>query len=160
MRRLIHGFKYSDRHDVRRLFGNWLEQAGGDLLSDADVIVPVPLNRLRLLRRRFNQAAVLSGELGRLTGIEHIPTALRRVRATPTQVGLTHEQRRQNVRGAFAVGRRELPGITGRRVLLIDDVITTGATVNACAKTLLAAGADDVDVLALALVTEPTRMTT
>lgn len=160
MRRLIHGFKYSDRHCVRRLFGNWLQQAGGELLSDAEVIVPVPLNRLRLLKRRFNQAAVLSGELGRLTGIEHIPTALRRVRATPTQVGLTHEQRRQNVRGAFAVGRRELPGITGRRVLLIDDVITTGATVDACAKALLAAGAEGVDVLALALVTEPTRMTT
>jgi len=160
MRCLIHGFKYSDRHDLRSLFGNWLQQAGGELLRDADIIVPVPLNRLRLLRRRFNQAAILSGELGRLTGIDHIPTTLRRVRATPTQVGLTHDQRRRNVRGAFVVGRKERPRITGRRILLIDDVITTGATVDACAKALLTAGAESVDVLALALVSEPTRMTT
>lgn len=160
MRRLIHGFKYRDRHDVRRLFGSWLQQAGGELLRDADVIVPVPLNRMRLLKRRFNQAAILGGEVGRLTGVPHVPTALRRVRATPSQVGLTHEQRRQNVRGAFAVGRNERPDIVGRRVLLIDDVITTGATIEACAKALLAAGADGVDVLVLALVTEPSRMTT
>lgn len=160
MRRLIHGFKYSDRHDVRRLFGGWLVQAGDDLLRDADVIVPVPLNRIRLLRRRFNQAAILGGEVGRLADVMHMPMALRRVRATPSQVGLTQEQRRRNVRGAFAVGNRERQLIAGRRVLLVDDVITTGATADACAKALLEAGADAVDVVALALVTEPTRMTT
>lgn len=160
MRHLIHEFKYHDRHELRRLFGRWLFQAGGELIETADIIVPVPLNRIRLLRRRFNQAAILAGEVGRLSGIEHLPTALRRVRATPTQVGLTHEQRRQNVRGAFAVRARDRVKFRGRRVLLIDDVITTGATAEACTKTLLDAGADGVDVLALALVSAPTQMTT
>lgn len=160
MRGLIHGFKYHDRHDVRCLFGRWLQQAGGELLQSADIIVPVPLNRMRLLSRRFNQAAIVGGEVARLSGVRHVPTALCRVRATATQVGLTHEQRRQNVRGAFAVRAGERAKISGRRVLLIDDVITTGATAEACAKALIDAGAQAVDVLALALVTEPGRMTT
>lgn len=160
MRGLIHGLKYRDRHDVRCLFGRWLQEAGGELLQTADVICPVPLSRMRLLGRRFNQAAIVGGEVARLSGIKLEPTALCRVRATQTQVGLTHEQRRQNVRGAFAVSPAKRAKIAGRRVLLIDDVITTGATAEACAKALLGAGALAVDVLALALVTEPGKMTT
>lgn len=160
MRQLIHGFKYHDRHDIRCLFGSWLLQAGHELLETADVIVPVPLNRMRLLKRRFNQAAILGGELGRRAGVKHAPMVLHRVRATRSQVGLTHVQRRQNVRGAFAVAPGGQSIVEGKRVLLLDDVITTGATVEACAKVLLDAGAVAVDVLALALVTDPERMTT
>ena len=160
MRRLVHDFKYHDRHDVRRLFGRWLRDAGSEILGSADLIVPVPLNRMRLMRRRFNQAAILGGELTRLTGVAQVPTALLRVKATRTQVGLTYDQRRQNVRGAFVVRPGDLARISGRRVVLVDDVITTGATAEACAKVLLKAGAASVDVLALALVTDPTRMTT
>jgi ComF family protein len=154
--KLVHGFKYSDRHDGRRLFGRWLLAAGADLLADADVLVPVPLNRWRLLARRYNQAAILSGELARLTGIIHEPHALRRVKVTASQVGMTREQRRLNVSGAFAVEVRARLRIAGKRVLLIDDVITTGATAEAVARVLKAAGATQVDVLALAIVADTT----
>lgn len=154
MRELIHDLKFRDRHDARNLFGRWLAEAGRDLIDEADVLVPVPLHRWKLLRRRFNQAAILSAELARLTGRPSAPLALQRTRSTHRQIGLTLTQRRQNVKGAFAVPQRHLPEIAGRRVLLIDDVITTGATVSAATIALQAAGAATVDVLALALVTD------
>lgn len=160
MRSLVHGFKFGDRHEVRRLLGAWLYRTGGELLADAGVIVPVPLSRMRLLQRRFNQSALLAQEVARSSGLPVRTGGLRRIRATERQVGLTREQRRNNVRGAFEVPRRERPHIAGRRVLLIDDVITTGATAEACTRALLKAGASDVDVLAAALVSDPLRVTT
>jgi ComF family protein len=117
------------------------------------MLVPVPLSRWRLIQRQFNQAALLAGELGRQTGIPLAPLALTRVRATRSQVGMTREQRRRNVAGAFRVPERARASLHGRSVLLIDDVVTTGATVEACARVLRRAGAARVDVLALALVT-------
>jgi ComF family protein len=153
MRTLVHQLKYADRHDARTLLARWLAEAGRELLPGADVMVPVPLSRLRLLRRQFNQAALLAGELARATGIPHDPLVLARVRSTRSQVGMTRDQRRRNVAGAFAVPERRKAGLRGRNVLLIDDVITTGATVDACARALKRAGAARVDVLALALVT-------
>lgn len=152
MQKLIHGFKYSDRHDARRLFGRWLVTAGEGLIAEADVAIPIPLNRWRLLHRRFNQAAILAMEVSRRTGIEVAPLALIRTKPTPSQVGLTMEERRLNMKGAFSVPVRRRAEIAGRRVLLIDDVITTGATVNAAARALKAAGAAKVDVLALGIV--------
>ncbi|MBU1210474.1 MAG: ComF family protein [Alphaproteobacteria bacterium] len=160
MRKLVHGLKFRDRHEVRSLFGTWLCRAGRDLIEDADVIVPVPLSRSRLLQRRFNQSAILAQEVARITGLPVHTTALHRTRRTQRQVGLSREQRRDNVRGAFEVPRRQLGKIQGRRVLLIDDVITTGATAEACTTTLLKAGATDVDVLAVAIVADPLRITT
>jgi len=154
MRLLIHQFKYADRHDATALFGRWLVEAGGDRLTGVDVIVPVPMNRWRLLLRRFNQAAVLAKELSRRTAIPIEPLLLTRHRSTRTQVGLTHDQRRRNVAGAFKVPQRKVPLLQGRSILLIDDVITTGATVEACARALKRAGAARVDVLVLALVTD------
>jgi ComF family protein len=151
MRTLIHQFKYADRHDARTLFGRWLAEAGGELVAGADLLAPVPLALWRLLSRRFNQAAILARELSRLTGLPADPHLLRRARATSSQVGLTHDQRRRNVAGAFRVPRRAR--LEGRRVLLLDDVITTGATAEACARALKRAGAVRVDVLALAMVT-------
>jgi ComF family protein len=154
MRRLVHDFKYRDRHDARRLFGRWLAEAGAELVADADVIVPVPLARLRLLSRRFNQAAVLAGEVSRRTGVPFEPLALVRRRRTASQVGMTRRQRAENMRGAFEAATARRAAIRGRKVLLLDDVVTTGATAEACTRALLAAGAARVDVLALALVVE------
>ena len=159
LRDLIHGMKYADRHDARRLFGRWLVEAGREILADAHLIVPVPLTRWRLMRRQFNQAALLAHEVARLTGIATDPLILTKPRTTRPQVGLTREQRRQNVRGAFAVPPRRQPKIAGRHVVLLDDVITTGATAEACARALMTAGAARVDVLALGLVTEPRQVT-
>jgi ComF family protein len=153
MRTLIHQFKYADRHDARALFGRWLAEAGRDLIDGINVVVPVPLSRWRLLSRRFNQAAILAQELSRPTGLAVGLHLLQRARFTKPQVGLTRDQRRRNLGGAFRVPRSRQASLEGRNVLLIDDVITTGATVEACARTLKRAGAARVDVLALALVT-------
>jgi ComF family protein len=153
MRMLVHQFKYADRHDARTLFGRWLADAGRELLVGADVVVPVPLTRWRLLSRRFNQAAILAQELARQTGLVPDPHLLRRTRFAKAQVGLTHDQRRRNVAGAFHVPRGRRASLQGRNVLLVDDVITTGATAEACARALKRAGAARVDVLALAQVT-------
>ncbi len=154
MRVLVHDFKFRDRQDARRLFGRWLAEAGRELLVDADVIVPVPLTRGRLLSRRFNQSALLALEVSRLTGVKADALALLRTRRTRPQVGLTRGQRRQNVAGAFAVAADRGPRLAGSKVVLIDDVVTTGATAGACARALKRAGAARVDVLALALVTD------
>jgi ComF family protein len=153
MRTLVHKLKYADRQDVRVLLGRWLCDAGRELLPGADVIVPVPLSRWRLLWRQFNQAAVLARELSRHSGVATDPLLLTRARTTRSQVGLTHDQRRRNVAGVFAVTRSARRRLAGRNVLLVDDVITTGATAEACARVLKRAGAARVDVLALAMVT-------
>lgn len=152
MRELIHRFKFHDTHDARRLFGRWLVEAGGDLLGDADVLVPVPLARWRLLSRRFNQAQLLALEVSRLTGTPVRPFALARPRSTGHQVGLTRLQRQRNIAGAFRVPAAAIADVSGKAILLIDDVITTGATASAAALTLKRAGARRVDVLALAIV--------
>jgi ComF family protein len=153
MRTLAHQLKYADRHDALTLLGRWLAEAGRELLPGTDAIVPVPLSRLRLLQRQFNQAALLAGELALQAGIPMHPLLLQRVRSTRSQVGMTREQRRRNVAGAFRVPESRRTLVRGRNVLLIDDVVTTGATVEACARTLKRAGAARVNVLALALVT-------
>ncbi|MDX2290506.1 MAG: ComF family protein [Hyphomicrobiaceae bacterium] len=160
MARLIKGFKFSDRLEARRLLGTLLMQAGRELLEDARVIVPVPLARGRLFHRRFNQSAILAKEVARRSQKPFAPLALTRVRPTRRQVGLSARQREANVAKAFAVPVPRRAIVSGQRVLLVDDVITTGATANAAARALLEAGATAVDVLALALVTAPARMTT
>jgi len=153
MRTLVHKFKYGDRQDLRILLGRWLHDAGRDILPDTDLIVPVPLSRWRLLWRQFNQAAVLARELSRQTGIAMEPLLLKRSRTTRSQVGMTRDQRRRNVAGAFQVARSARRRLDGKAVLLVDDVITTGATVEACARALKRAGAARVNVLAVAMVT-------
>lgn len=153
MRRLVHALKYGDRHDGVALFGRWLHGAARPFLPTTDLIVPVPLNRRRLWQRRFNQAALLAQALGRQAQLRVDPLALVRSKATASQVGMTADQRRRNVQAAFTVPPRKAPLIAGRNILLVDDVITTGATANACARVLKRAGAARVDVVALALVT-------
>jgi ComF family protein len=153
-RRLILAFKYADRLDAAPSLAAWSARAGAELLAGADLVAPVPLHRFRLWRRRYNQVAVLALALGRHAGRPVLIDLLRRVRSTPSQSGLSASQRRRNVRGAFAVRASRAAGLRAKRVLLIDDVMTTGATVEACARALLAAGAARVDILAVARVVQ------
>lgn len=151
MRDLIHQFKYADRHDARRLFGRWMRDAGRALIDASDIIIPVPLSRWRLFTRRFNQAQILACEISRLTGKPTHATLLKRRHASRRQTDLSRSARQRNVAGRFLIDARDTHRIAGRRVLLIDDVITTGATVSAATRTLKSAGAANVDVLSLAL---------
>ncbi len=154
MRELVHGLKYTDRHELIDLFAPMLRSAGDGLLAKADCVIPVPLHRTRLWRRRFNQAALLARRLGHDTGLPALFDVLHRVKRTPSQVNLSWQARRDNVAAAFAVLPERAHNVRARHVLLIDDVITTGATIEACARVLKAAGAKEVDVLALALVAD------
>jgi len=151
-RRLILRFKHADRTESARLFTGWLGQAGAGLLAEADVLAPVPLHWRRLLTRRYNQAALLTQGLARQSGLPAVPDLLERRRATASQGRKSRNQRRRNVSGAFRVKPKHQGFIKGQRVLLIDDVLTTGATLEACARTLLRAGAAQVEVLVLARV--------
>jgi ComF family protein len=125
------------------------------LFSTADLLVPVPMHRWRLARRRFNQSAELARALSRLTGVPMQVDMLERHRATAQQVGLTRVARRTNLRGAFRVRDATKAQLAGRHVLLVDDVLTTGATAEACTRTLLRAGAGAVDIVTLARVVMP-----
>lgn len=149
---LILRFKHADRLEGGSAFARWMARAGAEMLAEAEVIVPVPLHRWRLLARRYNQAAVLALALGRHSGVAVVPDALVRTRRTPAQGHMDREQRRRNVAGAFAVPESRQPLITGRRVLLVDDVLTTGATMGECVRMLTKAGAAAVDVLTLGRV--------
>jgi len=154
-RGLVISFKHRDRTDAAPAYGRWMARAGTEMLGNADVIVPVPLHRSRLIARRFNQAALLAQSLSRETGIACLPDLLVRTRATPSQGKLNAAQRRRNVQGAFSVRARRLPKLQGCNVLLVDDVYTTGATVGACTGVLRRNGAAAVDVLTLARVVRP-----
>jgi ComF family protein len=157
-RRLVLGLKYGDRLDGAAAFAEWMARAGADVLAGADMIVPVPLHWTRLFARRYNQAAVLALALGRLCGVAVMPDALVRVRRTPQQAGLSQKARWRNVRGAFRLRAGLADRLAGRRIVLIDDVVTTGATVEGCARALRRAGAGGVDVLSLARVVRPDQL--
>lgn len=154
-RRLVLPFKHGDRTEFAPVLARLMAGAGAALLRDADVIVPVPLHRGRLFVRRYNQAALLAWSLGRRAGRAVMPDALTRRRATKSLGGKSAAERKDTVAGAFAVRPRRMGQVEGRRVLLIDDVMTSGATVTACADCLLAAGAGAVDVLVAVRVPDP-----
>jgi ComF family protein len=157
-RPLILRFKHADRTEAAPAFARWMARAGADLLAECDLIAPVPLHRWRLFRRRYNQAALLALQLGRLAGRPIVPDLLLRRRNTPSQGRLSRSQRQLNVRGAFAANPRLRADLAGKRVLLVDDVLTTGATLEACARTLTRAGAARVEVLVLARVVRPLQV--
>lgn len=153
--RLVSRFKYGDRMDCGPIFARWMVRAGAELLADADLIVPVPLHWTRLFRRRFNQAMELAKGIGRIADIPVDPTVLARVRRTRPQVGLSAAQRRRNLAGAIRLSEHAPKRLAGMRVVLIDDVMTSGITTEACARQLRHGGAERVDVLTLARVVVP-----
>lgn len=151
-RQVVQALKYHDRTDVGPWMAAWMVRAGRDLFDEGAVVVPVPLHRSRLLRRRFNQAAELARAVSSQTGLAFAPQAVKRVKATPQQVGLKAAEREANVRTAFDVPAAGVPLIAGRTVVVVDDVLTTGATVNALARTLKRKGGARVHVLTFARV--------
>jgi ComF family protein len=153
-RALVHGLKYGDRLEIAPALAGWMARAGRDLLAEADALIPVPLHWTRLFRRRFNQAAELSRHISLKTGIPHEALVLKRRRRTGHQVGLTRAQRQDNVAGAFVVAEEKKAWLKGRKVILVDDVLTTGATIEACTRALRRAGAERIDVLTAARVVD------
>lgn len=151
-RRLVLALKHGDRPDIARAAAPWLARAGAPLLGDDPLLIPVPLHRWRLWRRRYNQSALLAGGLARLTGLTHIPDALLRHRATPGQDHRTRDQRFANLEGAISLAPRHRARLAGRAVVLIDDVMTSGATLAACAEALRGADLAELRVLVLARV--------
>jgi len=149
-RELVLAYKHGDRTELASLFARWVSRAAPELLEEADAIAPVPLHPFRLLSRRFNQSAEIARPLARTAGLEYLPDALVRTRATASQGGKSGGGRRRNVQGAFAVPDARRKQVKGRRILLVDDVLTTGATLDACAKALLDAGARAVDCAVVA----------
>src|ERR1700716_4044965 len=153
-RTLVHALKYQDRTDLAPAMGRWMARAGHELLGEADALVPVPLHWRRGWSRRYNQSAGLARAIARQSGVKLRGDVLQRLRATEQQVGLSRPQRASNVQGAFGVSADRRSDVHGARVILVDDVLTSGATVDACARALLRAKAAQVDVLTFARVVE------
>lgn len=151
-RKLVHRLKYGDRDELAGPMGRWMARAGVELLDDADLLVPTPLHWTRLARRRFNQAAALARAVEKISAVRVETELLVRVKPTPPQVGLTKRQRAQNIQGAFQVPPERRIEVEGRKIVLVDDVMTSGATLNAAARVLLRAGAQRVDALVFARV--------
>ncbi|WP_157038223.1 MULTISPECIES: ComF family protein [Chelativorans] len=148
--RMVLSLKFSDRTDLAPWMARWMLRAAVELIPDANIVVPVPLHRRRFFSRRFNQSAELARAFAKLAGLDYQPSALVRRRITRQQVGLGAREREENVRGAFVVPPAAERILTGKRVILIDDVFTTGATVAAATRALKRGGAGEVDVLTFA----------
>jgi ComF family protein len=153
---LVNGLKYK-RPARPCTHDGWMARAGRELLTDADAPVPVPLHWRRRLARRYNQSAVLSRAISAICGVPITHGGLKRIRATPQQVGRSRTERADNIQGAFLVPPDHKVEVAGRRLVLVDDVLTSGATVDACTRALLRAGAPEVDVLVFARVVAPAR---
>jgi ComF family protein len=153
-RTLVHALKYQDRTDLAPAMGRWMARAGEELLSEADLLVPVPLHWRRGWSRRYNQSGALARVIEKQCGVAVASDVLRRIRPTAQQIGLNRSQRASNVQGAFKAAAERSAAIHGRRVVLIDDVLTSGATADACARALLRARAAQVDVLVFARVVD------
>lgn len=152
---LVLSLKHGDRTDFVPTLAAWLARAGKDMLSRGDLLVPVPLHWRRRVGRRFNQSAELARALSDISGVPLQHSVLERVKAGPSQGALSRRGRVRNVAGAFQVRNGPTDEISEKHVILIDDVLTTGATANACARALLSGGAWQVDVLTLARVALP-----
>jgi ComF family protein len=156
-RRIVHALKYRDTQEAGLFMARLMGRAGRQIIEEADVIIPVPLHRFRLWQRRFNQAAILSQQISSQFSKSYRTDLLQRSKASRSQVGLSFDERRKNVAKVFQVTPEGAGDLAGCKVLLVDDVLTTGATAGSCAAVLKKAGAAQVDVLAFALVLEPRR---
>ncbi len=154
---IVHQLKYRDRAEAGIFMGRMMARAGAGLLQEADFIVPVPLHRWRFWRRRFNQAATLAQLIAKGSAAKFTPDLLVRTRATAQQVGLSAKERQKNVKNAFAVPFEAKATIAGKRIVLVDDVRTTGSTLRACSAALREAGAAKIYVLTFALVNDVRR---
>lgn len=157
-RALILSFKHGGRTEGLASFAAQMRRAGRDILTDADLLIPVPLHSTRLIKRRYNQATLLARALAKITPAEFAPDVLFRTRRTDSQGGFNARARAENVRGAFSVN--QIDRIKGRNLVLIDDVLTTGATLEACARALKQAGAARVDGICLARVAKVAALPT
>lgn len=151
-RLMISRFKFSDRVDLAPWIAKTMERAGRELFEGADHVVPLPLHWKRRFSRRFNQSALLARMICKSQGLQYSPHLLKRVKDTRQQVGLTADGRKRNVGGAFQVPQTEVIHVKGMNILLIDDVYTSGASVEAASKVLVRAGAKGIDVLTFAKV--------
>ncbi len=151
-RPLILGFKHGDKTHLAQNFSPWLQNAGKEFLPQADALISVPIHKSRLIARRYNQSTILAKGLEKITGIHSYPDILIRTRATPSQGHLSTEERRKNVSNAFTLNKKYKTRIKGKTLVLIDDVYTSGATVNECTKILKSGGAKAVHILTLARV--------
>ncbi len=149
-RRLVLALKHGDRHDIAAPAARWLARRCAGLIRPDTLIAPVPLHPTRLFQRRFNQSALLARALAQVLARPACPDLLRRIRRTSSQDGRTREGRFENMQGAIAAHPRHAARITGRHILLVDDVMTSGATLAAAAEACFAAGADHVDVAVMA----------
>ncbi|WP_425374246.1 ComF family protein [Neorhizobium lilium] len=149
-RRLVHALKYKDRTDLAAMMAGWMRRAGEPYLESCDGIIPVPLHRTRLAMRKFNQAAELGRHLALLSDRPFLPLTLIRTKRTSRQVGLSARARQDNVRAAFAIAPGQEADVWGKRLVLVDDVYTTGATVSSASRALKKAGAAEVTVLTFA----------
>lgn len=152
-RKLVMGFKYGDRLHAVQTFVPWMARAGEGLIAASDIVIPVPLHFRRLWQRRFNQSAILGEMLAKRSNLAFAPDTLTRPRYTVKQKGLSRKERLANVQGAFAVDEKQAAGLIGKNILLVDDVFTSGATLNECARILKKAGAAQIYVLTIARVT-------
>ena len=156
-KKLISRLKFGDRPDLAEFCGSLMALAGRELLEETEgkgkpVLVPVPLHRRRQWQRRYNQSNELAKAMGKLAGLQVDPLIVRRVKKTQPQIGLTAKQRARNVAGAFLAEQNILERLKGRRVIIVDDVITTGSTVKALSKALLKAQVAHIDVISFSRV--------
>lgn len=151
-RQLVQGLKFNDRTDLAPWMAAWMNRVGGDVFEKDSVLVPVPLHRGRLWQRRYNQSAELARHAASLAGLEYRPEWLSRIRPTRQQVGLGRKERVRNVQGAFRVEEAQKLHVKGRSIVLVDDVFTTGATLEACTRALRRGGAARVSCLTFARV--------
>ena len=149
---MILAFKHADRTDLVEPIVALMARVAAPIIQDVDLVIPVPLHYRRLLSRRYNQSAMLAQRLARMHGVSYAPLILLRHKVTETQGGKSRAARRRNVQGAFRVAEKHRPHLRDRRVLLVDDVMTTGATVEGCTRTLLRSGAASVDVITFSRV--------
>lgn len=146
---LVLRLKHGDQLYLAPAFAKWMQRAANDWMTPETILIPVPLHRMRIFLRRYNQAALLANALAKISGSVCILDGLIRHRATPSQGAMNREQRLKNVTGAFRVNEKWRDKLKDKNIILVDDVMTTGATVTVCAKTLLKAGAGNVRILTL-----------